>query len=712
MPSASAPGRDAEGVPAAVSAAIAAELEGLDEVTRRVAQAAAVAGDPFELDVAVAAAAVPETEVLDAVDRLIARDLVRAGDVPRRFRFRHPLVRSAVYASATPGLRLVAHERAAEALAERGAPATVRAHHVEQSARHGDLAAVEVLREAGAATASRAPSSAARWLSAALRILPPSAGPAARTELLMPLAVALAATGRLEEARAALVETLALDVDAPSIPRVAVVSACANIEQLLGRRQEAHDRLIAALDDEPDPASTSRAALMVSLALDGFLAVDYEAMVTWAERAATVTESLHHRPLRAAALAILAFAQANAGPIDAAREHATQAAALVDAMDDDELALRIDAISHLGGAEYLLERLDACIAHGRRGLAVARATGQGDLFPTLTSALGGALFLSGRLDEAAEHLDAAIEMARLTDNAMALGLALLNRAYNTMVQGDVEAALRIADEAVERSRGLPGGVTATWAGAIQAVVLYEAGEHERAITTMRGVGGESLERVPSGMRAVFGEIVVRSALALGRHEEAAQAVRDAEAAAEVYGLGFPTASALRSRAALALADGDTATAVELGLQAVERTESIGARVEAGRSRLLAAEAVVAAGDEDRAAALLERAAADFEACGAVRHRDMAERELRRLGRAVHRRSRPGRADATGIDSLTGRELEVARLVVDRRTNPEIADELFLSIKTVESHMRNIFRKLGASSRVEVARMLERATAAP
>ena len=59
-------------------------------------------------------------------------------------------------------------------------------------------------------------------------------------------------------------------------------------------------------------------------------------------------------------------------------------------------------------------------------------------------------------------------------------------------------------------------------------------------------------------------------------------------------------------------------------------------------------------------------------------------------------------------SLTGRELEVARLVVDRRTNAEIANMLFVSPKTVETHMRNIFRKLDVSSRVEVARAVERA----
>ena len=58
--------------------------------------------------------------------------------------------------------------------------------------------------------------------------------------------------------------------------------------------------------------------------------------------------------------------------------------------------------------------------------------------------------------------------------------------------------------------------------------------------------------------------------------------------------------------------------------------------------------------------------------------------------------------------MTSRELQVARLVVDRKTNPQIAAELFLSQKTVETHLRNIFRKVDVSSRVELARTVERA----
>jgi DNA-binding NarL/FixJ family response regulator len=105
---------------------------------------------------------------------------------------------------------------------------------------------------------------------------------------------------------------------------------------------------------------------------------------------------------------------------------------------------------------------------------------------------------------------------------------------------------------------------------------------------------------------------------------------------------------------------------------------------------------------------LQRAAAALDACGAWRYRQSAERELGKLGHRPHRRTRPGQANGAGIESLTGRELQVARLVADRKTNPEIALELFLSQKTVETHLRNIFHKMGVTTRTALARAVERA----
>jgi DNA-binding NarL/FixJ family response regulator len=134
---------------------------------------------------------------------------------------------------------------------------------------------------------------------------------------------------------------------------------------------------------------------------------------------------------------------------------------------------------------------------------------------------------------------------------------------------------------------------------------------------------------------------------------------------------------------------------------------VGAPIEEALALTLAGKAFGRVGDKSRAVTELQRAAAVFDTCGALRYREAAERELGKLGRRPYRRTRPGATDETGVASLTERELQVARLVVDRKTNPEIAAELFLSKKTVERHLHNIFRKMDVPSRVALARAVER-----
>ena len=111
-------------VPPSVAAALAEELGLLSEDARLVLEGAAVAGDPFEPELAAAAASTPEACAIEALDELLQLGLVRETYVPRRFRFRHPLVRRAVYESTPAGWRLGAHERTARALEDRGAPAS------------------------------------------------------------------------------------------------------------------------------------------------------------------------------------------------------------------------------------------------------------------------------------------------------------------------------------------------------------------------------------------------------------------------------------------------------------------------------------------------------------------------------------------------------------------------------------------------------------
>src|SRR5262249_49504873 len=153
---------------------------------------------------------------LEALDELLAGALLAGTDVPRRYRFRHPLVRNAIYDSTTEGWRIAAHARAAEALAVRGGSATSRAHHLARCARPGDGESLAGLLEAARGAAARAPATAAGWFAAALRLLPETPEAAfQRLELLVGLAQALAATGDLEGALAALTE--ALDLIGPEL---------------------------------------------------------------------------------------------------------------------------------------------------------------------------------------------------------------------------------------------------------------------------------------------------------------------------------------------------------------------------------------------------------------------------------------------------------------------------------------------------------------
>ena len=154
----------------------------------------------------------------------------------------------------------------------------------------------------------------------------------------------------------------------------------------------------------------------------------------------------------------------------------------------------------------------------------------------------------------------------------------------------------------------------------------------------------------------------------------------------------------RAAAAVALDAGDPTRAAEHAIAAALAADEIGAPVEAALARVLAGRALAQQGQRELALTELRHAAATLDACGARRYGAAADQELRSMGDHAHRRSRKGRIGHGGVESLTERELQVAHLVVDRRTNAEIADALFLSPKTIETHLRNIFHKLDVSSR--------------
>jgi DNA-binding CsgD family transcriptional regulator len=696
-------------VPDAVAAALTEELGLLSEQARLILEGAAVAGDPFDPEVAAAAAGAADAAAIDALDELLRLDLVRETDVPRRFRFRHPLVRRAVYESMPGGWRLGAHERCADALALRGSLPSAIAHHVERSARQGDEAAVALLREAGEAAAPRAPASAARWFAAALRLLPAAEPGDRRVELLLARSESLAATGQLGESHAALLESMNIVPQEAESLRVRLTAACARVEHLLGRYNEAHAHLETALAELRDPASAQGVELMIELVGDSLYHGDYDAMRAWASRAVDAAALLDNQTLIAAALAARALASAVGGRAAEGRAYSAEAATLIDRLADDQLGGRLDALAHLATAEFYLENFEGAGSHAERALRIGRATGKGDLFPLIVPMLGGSLWVRGRMAEAGEVLDGAIAAARLVDNPQGLAWNLFNRSYAAFAAGDIDLALATAKEAFDLAQQLDPGPVPAHAAVALAYARLETGHAERSAELLvEFAGGNELRLIGGGWRARYLELLTRSFLAAGRRAEAEHAAAAAEACAEAVGLPMAGAMAALAAAALDLDGGRPSAAAERALSAAAALEEVGNVFDAATSRLLAGRALAEAAEHDRAAAELELAAAAFESFGSHRYRLQAERELRKLGRSVHRRTRPGKADASGVDSLTGRELQIARLVVDRKTNPQIAAELFLSSKTVETHLRNTFRKLGVASRVEVARAVERA----
>jgi DNA-binding NarL/FixJ family response regulator len=195
-------------------------------------------------------------------------------------------------------------------------------------------------------------------------------------------------------------------------------------------------------------------------------------------------------------------------------------------------------------------------------------------------------------------------------------------------------------------------------------------------------------------------------LAAGDTPAADAFARRSEDDAAGLGLRLPAALAGRTRASVLLAQGRPLEAAEAARASADAAGAIGARLHAAFSRSLEGRALAAAGERDRAVAVLRDAEAELDACGSVRVRDETRRELRKLGARAEPRG-PATPDETGVAALTKRELEIATLATDRLTNREIAAALFLSEKTVEAHLRHVFRKLGVSSRVEVARAIER-----
>ncbi len=340
--------------------------------------------------------------------------------------------------------------------------------------------------------------------------------------------------------------------------------------------------------------------------------------------------------------------------------------------------------------------------------------------------------------DAPDEADAAASALATAGEASGSVLAIIGgigfRACVALRRGDLAAAEAGLLETMQLA--LEGGVTM---GAVNAAVLATDALLERP--GLEGIAGlvAGLELPASFAATATGAMLLdtRGRLALARGDRAA-AARDLRAAGEVYEpLRFgPAMSPWRSALAIALLPGERDSARRLAEEELSAARS--ARSEAIALRALG---LTATGEEslallsdarDRAAAAaapLELARSHVELgaalrragrrraareelaagldlahrCGALRLSKRAEDELRADG------ARPRRAATTGVEALTASELRVARLAAEGRSNSAIAAELFVEIKTVETHLSRAYAKLGLSgqgSRARIAGALE------
>jgi len=685
-------------LPPTVQAALQAELSGLPAQALLVAQAAAVAADEFEPALAAAAAEVPESTALRAVDELAARDVVRPAP-GGRFRFRHPLVRHATYESAAAGWRVGVHARVADHLARLGVPATVRARHVERSGRFGDPEAIATLIEAARTVAPHAPGTAAHWLKAALKLMPDS--DERRLMLLGELAKMQAVSGQLAEGRQTARQVLQL-LPPDALPlRARATRLCAMMERLLGRPQEARGILLAELRAMPDPRSAPAVMLRLRLVAESLMRGDFRAAQAVLDLVPDTAEDWE--PSLTVAVAALRPMPAYAGDlIDDALRHIAHADRVTAAAPDEHLAEWLDAVTWLCWTELFIGRHRDALARFDRVLKVARSTGQSYIVPTALAGQARAYTMVGRLAEAATAAEEAAAVADMLRSDQLTVFALTQRCLIAAWTGDEEEALAWGREAVRVS-----GTSSEWwsrqARYAQAMALVSRGDTAAGAELLREVctDSEDTAALDQSTRLRACETLADLAAAQGA---AAEAARWAELTAQTAHPQLETNLALADLArAHALRPTDPAAAAEHAHRAAEVLQDAGHLLDAGRARLRAGTAHADASDRAKAREQLRAAAEIFRRAGARPLHALALREQRRSGIRVP----SGGGRGSGPGGLSPRELEVARLVMEGCTNQQIAERLFLSIRTVETHLSNIFAKLGVGSRVAMVSALSK-----
>jgi DNA-binding CsgD family transcriptional regulator len=669
---------------------VLARLGGLGGEAQRLAGAFAVLGGVPLADAA-ALADVDQSAAAAAADELVGAHILAAG---RSYEFVHPVLQAAVYDGLGPARRAKTHALAARLSSARGAPLPRVAAHLLACDPDHDGWVVEVLRAAAReASASEAPVSAVSYLERALAETP---APETRAELLLELGEAQLQAG-IAGATERLREALELNTDSRQQARILLTLArglFSTGEYVQAR--EALRRGLAQLPGGDDELSLELSGWSIELARDdpGLPAVTQRQLHSLLDGDA-LGRTRNERLL----LVHLAYEAVRSGARTSDQVASLARRALADgALLSDS---KSDIMGPYGGACYALlyaGEIDAAIAALGAAVELSQRQGSRVAFGRVSRLRGIAQYLRGDLVPALADLDSARAAHSdgyehgLPETMGYLALCALDRDD----PADAAALLELPGDP-ERWRAQPSFASYVFAlGRVRAT----QGHLDEALGIL--LECEQLVRETNALNPAV-NLPWRSEAALLAARLGAEDRAEALAGQELRlarGFGAPHAVGVAMRAAGLVARGEEG--IEHLAEAEALLERAGARLELARTLTEHGAALRRDGRRRDAREPLRRALDLATRCGALAISRRAREELIAAG-AKPRRERIG-----GVEALTASELRVAGLAAQGLTNRQIAQALFITMRTVSAHLGHAYDKLDMADRAQLAAVLSEA----
>lgn len=666
--------------PDSIVDALAGRVGRLGPAAKRCATALAVLGRGAGFERVAALAGLEREEAIEAIERLARAGLLGQGET---LDFAHPIVRAALYEELVAPARSAHHAAAARLLYDQHADVEDVALALLLTDPAGERWRVDVLREAGAASLARgAPAAAMAQLA---RALAEGAG-GDRGAILHELGRAEQRSGAGEAALGHLREALELAADERL--RVAVAIDLSSTLLVMRHAAEAVEVLEAEAARGPSDPELSLTLDALAVAARG-----YALMAPGRDRVRRILSVAGETPAQRLALASLTGAARTASELADATERALAGGALLAEVGADSFAY-----ARLVLQLVLADSERAAREHLERGLQDSRdrgtLNGQGPM-------IGMRAVLEhrvGALREAEADARWAAELARHAGWDLGTTWAAAPLLWSLVDQGALEqadavvAATPVDDDAAEfgvmfflYGRARVHAAAQRWDAALHDLRLVEG-----ATRLVKGTPGGTASRRP-GVFAL-GSAIAEVLRHLGDEAQAQRVAAEEVEMARAWGAPRAIGVALRG---LALA-GSPAERTALLRDSVTALSQSPARLELATSLVEYGAALRRARERSAAREPLSQGLELARHCGAAPLAERAHEELRATG------ARPRRIALSGVDSLTPSQLRVARLVASGATNREVAQALFVTPRTVDAHLRAIFRKLDVSSRSQLA----------